>query len=136
MFEDEIAKSRGLVEQYEKEIAQLSDEIGDFEIVNNKMPGKSEQVDQLRGALLEKIRSVGQLGAGLKLVGSIETLLTDKVSGESFASFKGSVSTGNADVKKEIEMRQEEIEKLKRSIEAENSNIEAYLAAAKEAEDG
>lgn len=136
MFEDEIAKSRGLVEQYEKEIAQLSDELGDFEIANNKMPGKSEQVDQLKGALLEKIRSVGQLGAGLKLVGSIEALLTDKVSGESFASFKGSMIAGNADVKKEIEMRQEEIEKLKRSIEAENSNIEAYLATAKEAADG
>ena len=133
MYESEISKCRGNIKAYSDQIEALTEEISDLETYAEIYSGKVGEVDGLKNSLLDQVRKICEIDAGLKIQEKIKITMTDAISGRAFTSFSQSVSSGGTDISKEIEARKEEIESLNTKITTEKNLLTQYETMAGEA---
>ena len=133
MYESEISKCRGNIKAYSDQIEALTEEISDLETYAERYSGKVGEVDGLKNSLLDQVRKICDIDAGLAIQEKIRTTMTAAISGHAFASFSQSVSSCGTDISKEIESREEEIRSLNTKIETERNRLTQYETMAGEA---
>lgn len=133
MYESEISKCRGNIKAYSDQIEALTEEISDLESYSERYSGKVGEVDGLKNSLLDQVRKICEIDAGLAIQEKIRTTMTAAISGHAFASFSQSVSSGGTDISKEIKAREEEIRSLNTKIETERNRLTQYETMAGEA---
>ena len=133
MYESEISKCRGNIKAYSDQIEALTEEISDLETYAERYSGKVGEVDGLKNSLLDQVRKICEIDAGLAIQEKIRTIMTNAISGHAFASFCQSVSSGGTDISKEIKAREEEIRSLNTKIETERNRLTQYETMAGEA---
>lgn len=94
MYESEISKCRGNIKAYSDQIEALTEEISDLEIYAESYSGKVGEVDGLKNSLLDQVRKICEIDAGLKIQEKIRITMTDAISGRTFTSFSQTASTG------------------------------------------
>ena len=133
MYESEISKCRGNIKAYSDQIEALTEEISDLETYAERYSGKVGEVDGLKNGLLDQVRKICDIDAGLAIQEKIRTTMTAAISGHAFASFSQSVSSCGTDISKEIKSREEEIESLNTKITTEKNLLTQYETMAGEA---
>lgn len=133
MYETEISTCKANIKAYKDQIEALTEEISDLETYAERYSGKVGEVDGLKNSLLDQVRKICEIDAGLKIQEKIRTTMTAAISGHAFASFSQSVSSGGTDISKEIEAREEEIRSLNTKIETERNRLTQYETMAGEA---
>ena len=133
MYESEISKCRGNIKAYSDQIEALTEEISDLETYAERYSGKVGEVDGLKNSLLDQVRKICEIDAGLKIQEKIKITMTDAISGRAFTSFSQSVSSCGTDISKEIKSREEEIESLNTKITTEKNLLTQYETMAGEA---
>ena len=133
MYETEISTCKANIKAYNDQIEALTEEISDLETYAERYSGKVGEVDGLKNSLLDQVRKICEIDAGLKIQEKIKITMTDAISGRAFTSFSQSVSSGGTDISKEIEAREEEIRSLNTKIETERNRLTQYETMAGEA---
>ena len=133
MYETEISTCKANIKAYKDQIEALTEEISDLETYAERYSGKVGEVDGLKNSLLDQVRKICEIDAGLKIQEKIKITMTDAISGRAFTSFSQSVSSGGTDISKEIEAREEEIRSLNTKIETERNRLTQYETMAGEA---
>ena len=133
MYETEISTCKANIKAYNDQIEALKGEITDLESYSERYSGKVGEVDGLKNSLLDQVRKICEIDAGLKIQEKIKITMTDAISGRAFTSFSQSVSSGGTDISKEIKAREEEIRSLNTKIETERNRLTQYETMAGEA---
>lgn len=133
MYETEISTCKANIKAYSDQIEALTEEISDLETCAKRYSGKVGEVDGLKNSLLDQVRKICEIDAGLKIQEKIRITMTDAISGRAFASFSQSVSSCGTDISEEIKSREEEIKSLNTKITTEKNLLTQYETMAGEA---
>ena len=67
MYETEISTCKANIKAYSDQIEALTEEISDLETYAERYSGKVGEVDGLKNSLLDQVRKICEIDAGLKI---------------------------------------------------------------------